>query len=378
MSGIAAFEVMEVLDEALRLEAAGHDVIHLEVGEPDFPTPAPIVAAARRALENTPMGYTSALGLPALREAIAAHYAERFGVHVAPERVVVTAGSSAALLMVLAAVADVGRTVLMGDPGYPCNRHFARLLGADARLVPTDAASGFQLTADLLQTAWSPDVRAVVAASPSNPTGTLIAPAEWAPMAQLCRDRGATLIADEIYGLLVYGREPRTVLSVADDAVVVSSFSKYFQMTGWRIGWAVVPPGMVRDMEKLAQNLYICPPTPAQHAALAAFLPETTAILEERRGELERRRDVLLAGLPGVGFAVPARPEGAFYVYCDTTALGDDSFALARAILRDSHVALTPGRDFGVADPGRFIRIAYTQDVARLQEALDRLAARRA
>lgn len=376
MDGIAAFEVMEVLDEARRLEAAGHDVIHLEVGEPDFPTPGPIVAAARRALSDQPMGYTSALGLPALREAIAGHYAERFGLAVAPERVVVTSGSSAALLMVLAAVADPGETVLLGDPGYPCNRHFARFLGSRARLVPTDAARGFQLTADRLEAAWTPQVRAVVAASPSNPTGTLIARDEWVRMAEVCRARGATLVADEIYGLLVYDREPETVLSVADDAVVVNSFSKYFQMTGWRIGWAVVPPAMVRDVEKLAQNLYICPPTLAQHAALAAFLPETTAILEERRRELQRRRDVLLSGLPQVGFAVPARPEGAFYVYCDTSALGPDSFALARSILRESHVALTPGRDFGTADPDRHIRIAYTQDVPRLREALGRLAAR--
>lgn len=372
--GIAPFEVMEVLAAAQRLEAAGADVIHLEVGEPDFPTPEPIVRAATDALASERMFYTPALGLPALREAIAGFYATRYGVTVAPDRVVVTAGSSAALLMALGLVLDVGDEALVGDPGYPCNRHFVTFVDADPVLVPTDAATDYQLTADLLADAWTDRTRAVIAASPSNPTGTLIAHDEWVRIGELCRSRGATLVADEIYQGLVYGREPETVLASMDDAVVVNSFSKYFQMTGWRLGWLVVPDGATREVEKLAQNLFICPSTPAQHAALAAFAPATLDILEERRDELRRRRDVLLAGLPDIGFVVRATPEGAFYIYCDVGELTEDSFAFARRVLEETAVALTPGRDFGVAAPDRHLRIAYTQDVARLEEAVHRIA----
>ncbi|HWH14725.1 MAG TPA: pyridoxal phosphate-dependent aminotransferase, partial [Miltoncostaeaceae bacterium] len=374
MAGIAPFEVMEVLNLAQRLQADGHDVIHLEVGEPDFGTPAPVLRAAAHALRSAPMTYTPALGLPALRDAIAAMYGDRFGVAVDPARVVVTTGSSAALLLALGVLADPGDQVLVGDPGYPCNRHFARFVGAEPVLVPTGADTAFQLSAARVREAWTPATRAVIAASPSNPTGTLIPRAEWRGMAEVCRERGAALIADEIYAGLVYGRTPETVLALADDVFVVNSFSKYFGMTGWRVGWLVAPPAYVREIEKLAQNLFICPPTPAQHAALAALAPETTALLEERRVVLHRRRDVLLDALPATGFRVPAVPEGAFYVYCDVAGIAPDSFALAHDLLRRAHVALTPGRDFGVAAPERHVRIAYTQDAARLQEAVDRIA----
>lgn len=375
LSGIAPFEVMEVLDAARALEAAGEDVIHLEVGEPDFPTPAPVVEAVRMALERHPMTYTSAVGMPALREAIAGWYGDALGVRLDPARVVVTAGSSAALLMALGAVLDPGDLVLMGDPGYPCNRHFVSFLDAEPVLVPTGPEHRYQVGAALLEAAWRPGVRAVVAASPSNPTGTVIERAEWARLAALCRDRGAVLVADEIYGGLVYGRRPESVLSVADDAIVVSSFSKYFQMTGWRLGWMVVPEGLTREIEKLAQNLFISPSAPAQHGALAAFAPATLAILEGRREVLARRRDALLAALPRTGFRVPCTPEGAFYVYCDVSEVAADSFTLARRLLERAAVALTPGRDFGVAAPARHVRIAYTQHTDRLREAVDRIAA---
>jgi aspartate/methionine/tyrosine aminotransferase len=370
---IAPFEVMEVLAHAQRLQAAGVDVIHLEVGEPDFPTPEPIVRAATAALTGAPMFYTPALGLPALREAIAEHYDARFGVDVPAERIVVTAGSSAALLLALGLVLDVGDHALVGDPGYPCNRHFVSFVDAEPVLVPTDAATDYQVTADLLAAAWTDRTRAVIAASPSNPTGTLIPADEWRRIADLCRRRGATLVADEIYQGLVYGREPETVLSFTDDAIVVNSFSKYFQMTGWRLGWLVVPDGATREIEKLAQNLFICPPTPAQHAALAAFLPQTREILEARRHELGARRDILLGALPAAGFAVRATPEGAFYVYCDVGDVTEDSFTFARRVLDEAAVALTPGRDFGVAAPERHIRIAYTQPAARLEDAVERI-----
>jgi aspartate/methionine/tyrosine aminotransferase len=370
---IAPFEVMEVLAEAQRMQAAGADVIHLEVGEPDFTTPEPIVRAATEALGSQAMFYTPALGLPQLREAISAHYACRYGVDVPTDRIIVTAGSSAALLMALGMVLDVGDHALVGDPGYPCNRHFVTFVDAEPILVPTDAATDYQVTAELLAAAWTPKTRAVIAASPSNPTGTMISQDEWQRIATLCHERNATLVADEIYQGLVYGREPETVLSLTDDVIVVNSFSKYFQMTGWRLGWLVVPDGATREIEKLAQNLFICPSTVAQHAALAAFAPETIAILETRRTELETRRDMLLDALPQIGFRVRARPDGAFYIYCDVSDLTDDSFDFARRVLAQTAVAITPGRDFGVAAPDRHLRIAYTQPVPRLQEAVARI-----
>lgn len=374
-AAIAPFEVMEVLRRAGELEAAGHDVIHMEVGEPDFPTPQPIVRAAQTALGETAMTYTPALGIPALRAAIAAHYGERFGIDIDPARIVVTNGSSAALLLALGLVLDAGDEVLMGDPTYPCNRHFVTFVDGVATLVPTDANTGYQVTADLLSGAWTERTRAVITASPSNPTGTSIATDELGRIAALCGAHGASFIADEIYQGLTYGHEPHTALAVTDSAYVVNSFSKYFQMTGWRLGWLVAPPGVTRDIEKLAQNLYICPPTLSQHAALAAFAPETIAILEERRRELQARRDALLTALPSIGFEVRVVPDGAFYIYCDVSGITDDSFAFAGRVLEQAHVAITPGRDFGVAAPKRHVRIAYTQPIPRLLEAVERIAA---
>lgn len=373
MAEIAPFEVMEVLGAARRLEAAGRDVIHLEVGEPDFPTPEPALRAAQAALAGVPMFYTSALGLPQLREAIAEWYLATFGVTVPMERIIVTAGSSAALLMSLAAVVNPGERVLMSDPGYPCNRNFVRFLDADPVLVPSGPDDNYQLTGARARGAWGPGVRAVIAASPANPTGTCLTLPEWADLADVCRAGEGVLIADEIYQGLVYDSPPETVLSVTDDAWVVNSFSKYFQMTGWRLGWAVVPEGATRELEKVAQNLYISASTPAQYAALGALSPEGLAILEARRAELGVRRDVLLEELPKIGFAVRARPQGAFYIYCDVGRYTDDSFAFAEWLLQQTGVALTPGRDFGDAAPGSHVRIAYTQPVERLREAVGRI-----
>jgi len=375
MARIAPFEVMEVLEAARRLEASGRDVIHLEVGEPDFPTPPPVIAAAQRALATRPMFYTSAVGMPELREAISRWYQISFGVTVAMERIVVTAGSSAALLMALGALVDPGERVLMADPGYPCNRNFVRFLDAEPVLVPSGPADAYQLTAPLARSAWGPGVRAAIAASPSNPTGTCLEASEWAALASVCRARDGVLIADEIYQGLVYDGPAETVLAVADDVWVVNSFSKYFQMTGWRLGWLVVPEGCTREIEKVAQNLYISAPTPAQHAALAALSPEGLEVLEQRRVELGARRDVLLEELPKIGFAIRARPQGAFYIYCDVSAFTDDSFAFADWLLERTGVALTPGRDFGDAAPERHLRIAYTQPVDRLREAVARIGA---
>ena len=375
MAAIAPFEVMEIQTLARRLEAGGRDVIHLEIGEPDFTTPAPVVAAAKRALDETPMFYTSALGIPALRDAISRFYGERYGLAVPADRIVVTAGSSAALLLAFGVLLDPGDEVLLADPGYPCNRHFVHALGGVPRLVPVGERSRYQITADLAAAAWTPRTRIAMAASPSNPTGTMVAPDEIARLATLARERGGTLLVDEIYHGLTYGFDARSALESGDDVFVINSFSKYFQMTGWRLGWLVAPAAYVREVEKLAQNLYISASTLAQHAALAAFSPESIAILEARRGELAARRDFLLPALEALGFRIPVKPEGAFYIYADCSRLAADSFAFAREVLERAGVAITPGKDFGIHQPERHIRIAYTQPVARLEEAVLRLGA---
>ena len=373
MAHIEPFEVMEIQTLARQVEAQGHDVVHLEIGEPDFRTPRPVVEAAKRALDAEPMFYTSALGLAPLREAIARFYAERYRVAVDPARVVVTAGSSAALLLAFGVLLDPGDEVLLADPGYPCNRHFVSTLGAVPRLVAVGADTRYQLTAAAAQRHWSAATRLVMVGSPSNPTGTLVAPDEVARLATLVRERGATLLADEIYHGLTYGLDARTAAEAGEDVVVVNSFSKYFQMTGWRLGWLLAPPALVRRIEVLAQNLFISPSTVAQHAALACFQPSTLAILEERRAELDARRRFLLPALESLGFRIPVVPEGAFYVYADCSALTRDSFAFARRVLTEAHVAITPGKDFGRNHPERHVRIAYTQPVARLEEAVGRL-----
>jgi len=373
MAHIEPFEVMEIQTLAREVEARGRDVVHLEIGEPDFRTPRPVVEAAKRALDSEPMFYTSALGLQPLREAIARVYAQRYRVEVPASRVIVTAGSSAALLLAFGVLLDPGDEVLLADPGYPCNRNFARTLGAVPRGVPVGAATRYQLTAELARRHWSPATRMVMVASPSNPTGTLVTPDEVASLAALTREKGAALLADEIYHGLTYGLDARTAAEAGDDVLVINSFSKYFQMTGWRLGWMLVPPELVRRIEVLAQNLFISPSTVAQHAALACFAPETIAILEERRAELDARRRFLVPALESLGFGVPVVPQGAFYVYADCSRLTPDSFAFARELLVEAGVAMTPGKDFGANEPERHVRIAYTQPIARLEEAVARI-----
>src|SRR6185436_11389514 len=373
MAHIEPFEVMEIQTLARQVEAAGGDVIHLEIGEPDFRTPQPVIEAAKRALDATNMYYTSALGLMPLREAIAGFYRTRYGVDVPAARIVVTAGSSAALLLAFGVLLDDGDEVLLADPGYPCNRHFVRTLGGVPRGIAVGPEHRYQLSADLARDHWGPKTRMAMVASPANPTGTLVAPAELAGLAELTRERAGTLLVDEIYQGLTYGVEAPKAAALGDDVYVVNSFSKYFQMTGWRLGWLVAPPAMVRRIETLAQNLFISPSAVAQHAALACFTPETLAITEARRAELDERRRFLVPALESLGFRVPVVPQGAFYVYADSSAIAPDSFVFARRILTEAHVAVTPGRDFGAHHPERHIRIAYTQPVARLEEAVARI-----
>lgn len=374
MAHIEPFEVMEIQTLAREVESRGHDVIHLEIGEPDFRTPQPVIDAAKRALDDHRMYYTSALGLPQLREAISRFYSQRHGVDVPASRIIVTAGSSAALLLAFGVTLDEGDEVLLADPGYPCNRHFARALGAVPKAIAVGAESRYQLTEEIARSHWSDATRMVMVATPSNPTGTLIEDAQIEALAALAREKQGVLLVDEIYQGLTYGIDPQTAAAAGEDVLVVNSFSKYFQMTGWRLGWLVAPPSLVRRIETLAQNLFISPSAVAQHAALACFQPETIAIVEARRRELDERRRFLVPALEKLGFHVPVVPQGAFYIYADCSALTDDSFAFARRILRDANVAVTPGIDFGRNQPERHMRIAYTQPVARLEEAVARIA----
>ena len=370
---IAPFHVMALLARAQALEAAGHDVIHLEIGEPDFTTIEPVVRAGQAALAAGHTRYTAALGLPALRQAIAGFYQQRYGVELDPARVVVTPGGSGALLLAASALVDPGRHWLLADPGYPCNRHFLRLVEASAQLVPVSAADNWQLTPAHVQRCWNQDSVGALVASPANPTGSVLGREALAGLAAAVRARGGQLVVDEIYHGLTYGMDAPSVLEVDDNAWVLNSFSKYFGMTGWRLGWLVAPPAALPALEKLAQNLYISAPSMAQHAALACFQPDSIALLEQRRAEFGRRRDALLPALRAIGLGIERVPDGAFYLYCDVGAFTDDAQALCHFLLETEYVALTPGVDFGQHGASTHLRIAYTQPVEHLLQAVGRI-----
>jgi len=371
---IEPFHVMSLLARAQALEQAGHDVIHLEIGEPDFTTAAPIVRAGQAALAAGHTRYTAARGLPALREAIAGFYQDRYQVQIDPERILVTPGGSGALLLASSLLVDPGRHWLLADPGYPCNRHFLRLVEGAAQLVPVGPETAYQLTPDLVAQQWNADSVGALVASPANPTGTVLSAAQLAALSQSLKARGGHLVVDEIYHGLTYGMDAASVLQVDDEAFVLNSFSKYYGMTGWRLGWLVAPPQAVRELEKLAQNLYISASSIAQHAALACFEPESIAIFEQRRAAFRERRDYLLPALRALGFRIEVEPEGAFYLYADVSAFTDDAQAFCAHFLETEHVAFTPGLDFGHHRANEHVRLAYTQDVPRLEDAVRRIA----
>ena len=376
-SAISPFYAMEYGRRAAELIADGHDVIRFNIGEPDFGAPPEFLAAARELCDGRPLPYTDALGLPALREAIARFYSEHFRCEVPARRVVVTSGASAALLMACAELVDPGDEVLIADPSYPCNRQFAESFGGTVRLIPTTAADRFQLTADGVSTAWSEATRGVMVASPSNPTGTSVPADELAAICDVARSRGGWRIIDEIYLGLADGDgglPPRSVLASDPEAIVINSFSKYFGLTGWRLGWAIVPDGLVEVFERLEQNYYICPPTPSQFAALTCFSPESLAVAEARRTEFRERRKLVLDGLAEIGLDVPVVPDGAFYVYIDVGSTGMTASEFCDRALTEAHVALTPGKDFGVAGAERFVRLSYSVGKSELAEGISRLA----
>jgi aspartate/methionine/tyrosine aminotransferase len=381
---IEPFYVMECAKTATEIARSpacdpaqgGRPMLFLNIGEPDFTAPAPVLAAARECLASGRTQYTHATGLPALRKAISRWYRERFALDVPMDRIVVTAGASAALQLVTLALFGPGDEVLMPDPSYPCNRHFVAAAGARAVLLASDAPRRFQLDAASVRASWNPHTRGVLLASPSNPTGTSIEAAEMRRIVDAVRERGGATIVDEIYlGLSFDEAFGHSALQCGDDVISINSFSKYFSMTGWRLGWVVLPEALVAPVEKLAQNLFICASSVAQHAALACFEPDALAEYERRRAEFHRRRDYIVPALRALGLEVPVVPDGAFYAWADCRAHASSSWDFCFDLMRRAHVALTPGRDFGPAAGERFLRLSYASSMAHLEEAMHRLRA---
>jgi len=364
---------MDVLARAHALEARGRRVLHMEIGEPDFTAPPPVLAAASRALHAGRTAYTPALGLPRLREAIARHYETAYSRKISPERIAITSGASGGLLLALAAYVGPGDEILVPDPGYPGYRHMVRAFEGRARALKVSPATNFQPTLAMVRAAWGPRTRGVLLGSPSNPTGTVISTSELARIARFVAARRGVLLVDEIYQELVYGQPPATALGLPGEVAVINSFSKYFCMTGWRLGWVVLPRARVRDLEKLAQHLFICAPTVAQHAALACFSTAALGIYERRRREFERRRDFLVPALERAGLVVPAAPTGAFYVYARCPG-GMSGRHFAVGLLEHAGVAATPGIDFGSNGTRAFVRFAYTRALKDIEEAARRIA----
>jgi aspartate/methionine/tyrosine aminotransferase len=374
LSEINPFRVMKLLARANELEAQGRPIIHMEVGEPDFPTPAPIVVAGKRALDDGHTKYTPAEGLPGLRKKITQHYKKVYGLDVSYERIFITSGGSGALLLATALTLNHGEGLLMSDPGYPCNRHFLKSFGAQGQLVPVSADSGFQLNAELVRKHWQETTRGVLLASPSNPTGAIISTKDLKEIVDVLDEREGHLIVDEIYHGLHYSDEPlRSALEFSKEAIVINSFSKYFGMTGWRLGWLVVPESAILNVEKLAQNLFICPSSIAQYAALSAFEPEAIAEMESNRAEFRSRRDFLVKGLSHLGFGISLMPQGAFYVYATLPEGYTDSEAFCSRMLEEFDVAITPGTDFGFYQSEVSVRFSYAQSMEKLAQGIENL-----
>lgn len=373
MKHIEPFYVMDVLARARKLELQGRSIIHMEIGEPDFITPKPIIDAGIRSLEAGYTHYTPALGLPELRRRISLFYKQQFDIEVQPDQIIVTPGASGALMLVLGVLINPGDQVLMADPGYPCNRHFVRLYGGQAVSIPVDASTGYQLTAAHIEAHWTPDTTAVLLASPSNPTGTLISDEELQNIIDYTYHHGGNLIVDEIYHGLIYQGKAKSVLSCSDRVFVINSFSKYFGMTGWRLGWMVAPKPYIESIDKLAQNIFLAAPTLAQHAAIAAFSQDALMILDDRRQEFMRRRDYLLPELRALGFDIPLIPQGAFYLYAGCQRFTSDSHVFSMDMLDKAGVAITPGRDFGSYLADQHVRFAYTTSLENLRTGVERL-----
>ncbi|MGR8933559.1 MAG: pyridoxal phosphate-dependent aminotransferase [Gammaproteobacteria bacterium] len=373
MRDIAPFYVMELLQRAKQLEQQGRNVIHMEIGEPDFATPETVIEAGIEFLRRGAVKYTPAAGLPELRERIAAFYRRCYAVSVPIERIFVTPGASGAFLLAFAASLNAGDDVLMADPCYPCNSNFLRLFGAEPVYVGVDAATRYQLNAALIRRYWTSRSRGALVASPSNPTGTLIGAADLQAAVNAVKSQGGCFYSDEIYHGLVYSGTAASAVQFGDESFVINSFSKYFGMTGWRIGWLIVPEAFCPSVEKLAQNIFISTSAHSQYAALAAFEDSALQELERRRLEFEKRRDYLYEALLQLGFGIACKPDGAFYIYADCSSFSDDSFRFAKDLLEVEAVAVTPGIDFGRQKASSHIRFAYTTSLKNLQEGVRRL-----
>ena len=380
---IEPFYVMEMAKHAQEVarqsSASGTPMIYLNIGEPDFSAPPLVQQAAERAIRDGRTQYTQAPGLPELRERISAWYASRFGVDVPARRIIITAGASAALQLACLALIDEGDEVLMPDPSYPCNRHFVSAAEGKPVLIPSSAAERFQLSAAKVEAAWGKRTRGVMLASPSNPTGTSIAPDELRRIHDVVRAKGGLTIVDEIYLGLSYDEAfGQSALKLGDDIISINSFSKYFNMTGWRLGWMVVPESLVAPIEMLAQHLFICASTVSQYAALACFEPESIAEYERRRAEFKARRDYFIPALEAIGLPVPVKPDGAFYAWADCRAAAEKlgvkgSWDFAFALMNQAHLAITPGRDFGQAETANYVRFSTANSMEQLQEAIARM-----
>jgi aspartate/methionine/tyrosine aminotransferase len=379
---IGPFFVMELVKEAEELERSGRSIVHLSIGEPDFTAPGPVVQAARSALETGRSRYTPALGTMGLRTAISGFYRDRFGLDIEAERIVITAGASGALVLLLSCLLDPGDELLLPDPSYPCNRHIASALGARARLLVCGPQDRFHLSTEAVASAWSPQTRGVLIGSPSNPTGTTIDPDVLARLSDWVLERGGFVLVDEIYQGLTYDHSPTSALALDPRVAVINSFSKYFGMTGWRLGWIVAPRAWVSTLERLSQNLYLCASAVAQHASLACFEAPCLAVFEQRREQFRQRRDFIVPALRQLGFQIPVLPDGAFYIYADIGAVArkegsrlEGSTQFARRLLHDGGVCVVPGEDFGQVDSERYVRLSYAASMADLQEAVERIRA---
>jgi aspartate/methionine/tyrosine aminotransferase len=373
MADIAPFHVMDLLAQAQALEAQGRSIVHMEIGEPDFSTPAPIIEAGIEALRRAYTHYTPAVGLPALREALSKFYFDRYGVQIPARRIVITPGASGALQLVMGVLINPGDRLLLADPGYPCNRHFVRQYEGQPESVPVDATTHYQLTPELVNQFWNRHTIGTLLATPSNPTGTLIPEYDLQAISQRCAKQGGFMIVDEIYHGLVYDVAVTTAANLGEHVFVINSFSKFFGMTGWRLGWIVAPEAYVRELDKLAQNIFLAAATPSQYAALAAFKDDTLEILDQRRAEFQRRRDFLLPALRALGFEFALTPQGAFYLYASCEKFTDDSYAFSRRLLAEAGVAITPGIDFGRYRANQHVRFAYTTSMEQLEEGVSRL-----
>ena len=374
LQDIQPFYVMDILARARKLEAEGHAVIHMEIGEPDFPTPGKIVRAGIAALKAGETHYTPTLGLSALREAVSQQYSP----DCRPEsnRVVVTAGASGALQLAFGVLINPGDEVLLADPGYPCNRHFVRMFEGRAVSIPVGPKQGFQLSADLIRQHWTEKTVAVLVASPSNPTGTVVPDSEMEAITRTVEELGGVLIVDEIYQGLTYDRQGDglgSALRYSPRTIIVNSLSKYYGMTGWRVGWMVVPIDILDAVERLAQNTFIATSTPAQYAAVVAFDDDVIDELDRRRDIFCQRRDYLLPALRSLGFDIPLVPQGAFYLYADCSRFSKDSYQFALEVLEKARVAITPGLDFGHNRPEHYVRFSYANDIENLKIAVERM-----